>query len=68
MMNIVAGYQTDLETALNWLRLKKALQDVSEQRKEGNLYIATIRTKMNRSEVQKLLTDRFGHYVKVAPR
>jgi|Wag4MinimDraft_6_1082665.scaffolds.fasta_scaffold21541_3 hypothetical protein len=68
MMNIVAGYQTDLEMALNWLRLKKALQDVSEQRKEGNLYIATIRTKMNRSEVQKLLTDRFGHYVKVAPR
>jgi hypothetical protein len=68
MMNIVAGYQTDLELALNWLRLKKALQDVSEQRKEGNLYIATIRTKMNRSEVQKLLTDRFGHYVKVAPR
>ena len=46
MMNIVAGYQTDLELALNWLRLKKALQDVSEQRKEGNLYIATIRTKM----------------------
>jgi hypothetical protein len=68
MMNIVAGYQTDLEMALNWLRLKKALQDVSEQRKSGNLYIATIRTKMNRSEVQKLLTDRFGHYVKVAPR
>ena len=68
MMNIVAGYQTDLEMALNWLRLKKALQDVSEQRKSGNLYIATIRTKMNRAEVQKLLTDRFGHYVKVAPR
>lgn len=68
MMNIVAGYQSDLEMALNWLRLKKALQDVSEQRKEGNLYIATIRTKMNRSEVQKLLTGRFGHYVKVAPR
>jgi hypothetical protein len=68
MMNIVAGYQTDLEMALNWLHLKKALQDVSEQRKSGNLYIATIRTKMNRSEVQKLLTDRFGHYVKVAPR
>lgn len=68
MMNIIAGYQTDLEIALNWLRLKKALYDVSEQRKEGNLYIATIRTKMNRSEVQKLLTERFGHYVKVAPR
>jgi hypothetical protein len=68
MMNIIAGYQTDLEMAINWLRLKKALQDVSAQRKEGSLYIATIRTKMNRSEVQKLLTDRFGHYVKVAPQ
>jgi hypothetical protein len=67
MMNIVAGYQTDLEMALNWLRLKKALSDVSDQRKQGTLYIATIKSKMNRSEVQKLLTDRFGHYVKVAP-
>jgi hypothetical protein len=67
MMNIVAGYQTDLEMALNWLRLKKVITDVSEQRKQGNLYIATIRSKMNRSEVQKVLTDRFGHYVKVAP-
>lgn len=67
MMNIVAGYQTDLEMALNWLRLKKVITDISEQRKQGNLYIATIRTKMNRSEVQKVLTDRFGHYVKVAP-
>ena len=66
-MNIVAGYQTDLEMALNWLRLKKVITDVSEQRKQGNLYIATIRSKMNRSEVQKVLTDRFGHYVKVAP-
>lgn len=67
MMNIVAGYQADLEMALNWLRLKKVITDVSEQRKQGNLYIATIRSKMNRSEVQKVLTDRFGHYVKVAP-
>lgn len=67
MMNIVAGYQTDLEIALSWLRLKKALSDVSDQRKQGTLYIATIKSKMNRSEVQKLLTDRFGHYVKVAP-
>ena len=67
MMNIVAGYQTDLEMALNWLRLKKAISDVSDQRKQGTLYIATIKSKMNRSEVQKILTDRFGHYVKVAP-
>ena len=67
MMNIVSGYQTDLEMALNWLRLKKVITDASEQRKQGNLYIATIRSKMNRSEVQKVLTDRFGHYVKVAP-
>lgn len=67
MMNIVAGYQTDLEMALNWLRLKKMITDISEQRKQGNLYIATIKSKMNRSEVQKVLTDRFGHYVKVAP-
>ncbi len=67
MMNIVAGYQTDLEMALNWLRLKKAITDVSDQRKQGTLYIATIKSKMNRSEVQKILTDRFGHYVKVAP-
>lgn len=67
MMNIVAGYQTDLEMALNWLRLKKVISDVGNQRKQGTLYIATIKSKMNRSEVQKLLTDRFGHYVKVAP-
>ena len=67
MMNIVAGYQADLEMALNWLRLKKAIADVSETRKQNNLYIATIKSKMNRSEVQKILRDRFGHYVKVAP-
>lgn len=67
MMNLVAGYQTDLEMALNWLRLKKALADVGETRKQNGLYIATIKSKMNRSEVQKILSDRFGHYVKVAP-
>jgi len=66
-MNLVAGYQTDLEMALNWLRLKKALADVGEIRKQNGLYIATIKSKMNRSEVQKILSDRFGHYVKVAP-
>jgi len=67
MMNIVAGYQTDLEMALNWLRLNKALSDVGETRKQNNLYIATIKSKMNRSEVKKILSDRFGRYVKVAP-
>jgi hypothetical protein len=67
MMNLVAGYQTDLEMALNLLRLKKALADVGEIRKQNGLYIATIKSKMNRSEVQKILSDRFGHYVKVAP-
>jgi hypothetical protein len=67
MMNLVAGYQTDLEMALNWLRLKKALADVGEIRKQNGLYIATIKSKMNRSEVQKILSDRFGHHVKVAP-
>jgi len=66
-MNLVAGYQTDLEMALNLLRLKKALADVGEIRKQNGLYIATIKSKMNRSEVQKILSDRFGHYVKVAP-
>jgi len=49
------------------LRLKKALADVGEIRKQNGLYIATIKSKMNRSEVQKILSDRFGHYVKVAP-
>lgn len=67
MMNIVAGYQTDLEMALNWLRLKKAISAVGETRKQNGLYIASIRSKMNRSEVQKILSDRFGHYIKVAP-
>jgi hypothetical protein len=67
MMNIVAGYQTDLEMALNWLRLKKVISAVGETRKQNGLYIASIRSKMNRSEVQKILSDRFGHYVKVAP-
>lgn len=67
MMNIVAGYQTDLELALNWLRLKKAISSTGETRKQNGLYIAPIRSKMNRSEVQKILSDRFGHYVKVAP-
>lgn len=67
MMNIVAGYQTDLEMALNWLRLKKVISAVGETRKQNGLYIASIRSKMNRSEVQKILSDRFGHYIKVAP-
>lgn len=67
MMNIVAGYQTDLDLALSWLRLKKAINDASETRKQNGLYIVTIKSKMNRSEVQKILSDRFGHYVKVAP-
>jgi len=67
MINIVAGFQTDLEMAINWLHLKKAISGVGEQRRQGNLYIVPVRTKMNRTEVQKILTDRFGHYVKVAP-
>jgi hypothetical protein len=67
MMTVVAGFQTDLELALNWLRLKKALVDVGDTRKQNGLYIVTIKSKISRSEVQKILSDRFGHFVKVAP-
>lgn len=65
MISLVSAHQTDLELALNWLRLNGALKDVSDQQKQDNLYIVRVKLTISKTEAQKLISSRFGRFVKV---
>lgn len=65
MISLVSAHQTDLELALNWLRLNGALKDASDQQKQDNLYIVHVKLTISKTEAQKLISSRFGRFVKV---
>lgn len=65
MIYLVSAYQTDLELALNWLRLQSVVKDVGEIKKENLLYIIPLKLTISKTEAQKLVSSRFGRYVKV---
>lgn len=65
MATVVSAYQTDLELAINWLRLNGALKDMGDQDKKNNLYTVLVKLTISKTEAQKLISSRFGRFVKV---
>ena len=65
MTTLVSAYQSDLELAINWLRLNKVVKDLSPQKKEDNLYIVHAKLTISKTEAQKLVSSKFGRFVKV---
>jgi hypothetical protein len=65
MITLVSAYQTDLELAINWLMLNKVVKDLSPQKKEDNLYIVHVKLTISKTEAQKLVSSKFGRFVKV---
>ena len=63
-VTIVASYTTDLNLALRWLRLNKAIKAASEIKKNGNLYTVVVKPAPKKN-VKKLVKDRFGSFIKV---
>ena len=65
MIHIAARSSADLKAAIELLYSKKVLTDLSPQRQQNDLYIVVIRSKISKSEVQKIISKRFGQLVKV---
>ena len=65
MITLVSAYQSDLELAINCLRLNKVVKDLSPQKKEDNLYIVHAKLTISKTEAQKLVSSKFGRFVKV---
>ena len=66
---IIAAYATDLQLALRWAKLNKALKSVGELREIGSKlerrYAITVKLRISKSELSTLLKDRFGVFIKV---
>lgn len=65
MIRLVSAYQSDLELAISWLRLKRVVKDMGEIKKENLLYTILLKLTISKTEAQKLISSRFGRFVKV---
>ena len=63
---VAATYRTDLGLVLSWLKLNKAITDHGGIREIRNdLYAVSVKSKVNKSELNNLVKDRFGVFAKV---
>jgi len=66
---IIAAYSTDLQLALRWAKLNKALKSVGEIREIGSKsekrYAVTVKIRTSKSALSSLIKDRFGVFIKV---
>ena len=65
MIRLVSAYQSDLDLAINLLRLKRVVKDMGEIKKENLLYTILLKLTISKTEAQKLISSRFGRFVKV---
>lgn len=67
---IIATYVTDLQLAIRWAKLNKALVSMGEIREIGNKgvkkYAVSVRTRIPKSQLHLLIKDRFGTFVNVS--
>jgi hypothetical protein len=62
-MIIVSNFEADLQVAISWLKLNKAVADISETRKANGVFMCDIISKKSKKEVSSLLASRFGRSV-----
>lgn len=62
---VYSPLQSDLEQALYWLQNNKQVKTRGAIHQEGDVYIARIKPKGSKADVEKLVSDRFGRFVRV---
>ena len=64
-VHVIAGFKTDLELALGYLRLKKLISDMAEIRQARGVYVCTVKLKGPFKEVADTLSARYGRFVQL---
>ncbi|MAG27624.1 hypothetical protein CMI47_18985 [Candidatus Pacearchaeota archaeon] len=66
---IIAAYMTDLQMAIRWAKLNKALISVGEIIDTGSSgtkkYAVTVKSRIPKSQLSSLIKDRFGIFINV---
>lgn len=62
---IVAMYRKDLELILYWVQNNRMLKGASEIEKRDNRYTVRVTHKGSKSDLRKLVKDRFGVFAEV---
>jgi len=62
-MIIVSRFEADMQVAISWLRINKAVADISETRNVDGVFMCDIMSKKTKKEVSALLALRFGRSV-----
>ena len=62
---LVAGFSSDLQVALGYLRLRKSISDMSEIRQAGSAYVCTVKIVKPFDEIARDISARFGRFVRL---
>jgi len=63
--HVVGAYQTDVNLAISWLKLNRAINVAGDCEKQGSVYVCPIRMLKSKKQVADLLLARFGHFVRI---
>lgn len=56
---------SDLEQALFWLKNNKKIKSRGAVHKEGDFYLVRVNPRGSKRDVEKVINDRFGRFVRV---
>lgn len=63
--HLVAGFRSDLEVGMGYLRISKSIKDMGEVRQARGVYVCTVKLTKPFKEVADQLTARFGRFVQL---
>lgn len=63
--HVVGAYSTDVNLAISWLKLNRAITVAGDCTKQGSVYVCPVRMVKSKKAVADLLLARFGHFVRL---
>jgi hypothetical protein len=63
--HLVAGFRSDLEVGMGYLRISKSIKDMGEVRQARGVYVCTVKLTKPFKEVADQLSARFGRFVQL---
>jgi len=63
--HLVAGFRSDLEVGMGYLRISKSIKDMGEVRQTRGVYVCTVKLTKPFKEVADQLSARFGRFVQL---
>lgn len=64
-VHLIAGFRSDLEVGIGYLRISKSIKDMSEVRQARGVYVCTVKLTKPFKEVADQITARFGRFVQL---